>query len=140
MRPTPQIVYFSVKNTSEKLRCIIETAQNHLHRKNTLHILVPDKTSLSFVSQLLWKEPKEGFIVHNDDRDPLMPALIQLMLPQPSYTNAESIFNLTSHALIGDHPLKQIYELEDLSHPNKKDIFQKKFQLYQEAGYSLCSN
>lgn len=140
MTEKPLVIYFSIKDPAQKLTILSSIAQKHLHGKRSLHILSADKTSLAFVSQLLWKEPKEGFIVHNTEPNEAVKSLIQLILPLPSYADVESIFNLTSQALLPTTAMKQIYEFEDLSHPNKKAIFEKKFKLYQEAGYTLSSN
>lgn len=140
MNEKPLVIYFSIKDPAQKLTILSSIAQKHLHAKQALHILSADKTSLSFVSQLLWKEPKEGFIVHGIDSQEIVKSLIQIILPLPSYSDVESIFNLTTQALLPATEMKQIYEFEDLSHPNKKAIFEKKFKLYQEAGYTLCSN
>lgn len=140
MREKLLVIYYSIKDPSQKLLLLRSMAEKHLHAKQSLHILSSDKTSQAFVSQLLWKDPKEGFIVHSCEPQDLSSSLIKLILPQASYTEAESIFNLTSQPLILPTPLKQIYEFEDLTHPNKKAIFERKFKLYQDAGYTLCSN
>lgn len=140
MSERPLVIYYTIKDPAQKLKLLCSVAEKHLHSKQSLHILSSDKTSLSFVSQLLWREPKEGFIVHSSEPTDLSSSLIKLILPQPSYTEAESIFNLTSQPLILPTPLKQVYEFEDLTHPSKKAIFERKFKLYQDAGYTLCSN
>jgi DNA polymerase III subunit chi len=133
----PLVIYFSIKDPAQKLSLLCSISQKHLSHKQPLHILAADRTSLNFVSQLLWKEPKDGFIVHSDSPGDDREMLIQLTLPLPSYAGAESIFNLTAQALIVPTPLKKIYEFEDLSHPSKKALFEKKFIAYQEAGYTL---
>jgi DNA polymerase IIIc chi subunit len=140
MSHKPTVIYFSIKEASQKLTHLIHTAQKHLHTKKILHILSSDKTSVSFVSQLLWREPKESFTVHQLPEDANSNSMIQLILPLSSYEKVESIFNLTSQPLHFSNHFKNIYEFEDLTHPTKKEIFEKKFKLYQEAGFTLCSN
>lgn len=140
MSNSPIVNYFTVKHADEKLKILSWTAQNHIKMKKTLHILSADKTSLSFVSELLWKNPSSGFIVHNIKSRAEHTTLVELLLPEASYSFAESIFNLTSQAITSENHLKQIYEFEDLSHPNKKSIFEKKFKLYQDLGFTLRSN
>jgi DNA polymerase IIIc chi subunit len=140
MSHKPTVMYFSIKEASHKLSHLIHTAQKHLHEKKSLHILTSDKTSLSFVSQLLWKEPKQSFTVHQVPEDANATSIIQLILPIPSYEKVESIFNLTSLPIDFSNHFRIIYEFEDLTHPAKKEIFEKKFKLYRDAGFTLCSN
>ena len=140
MSHTPIVTYFTVRHPDEKLKILCRAAQGYIKRKKSLHILSADKTSLSFVSELLWKNPSEGFIVHHIKSSTEHKGLIELLLPEASYSFAESIFNLTSQAITSENHLKQIYEFEDLSHPNKKSIFEKKFKLYQDLGFTLRSN
>jgi len=134
-----KIIYFSVKETRHKLGAIVSTAHKHLRMKKNLYILCADKTTLHFVSQLLWNEPKESFLPHSLDGS-FPNSLIQLILPQPSYSQLHYIFNLTSQAILQTPDLKAIYEMDDQTHPAKREIFEKKFKLYQDAGYTLCSN
>ncbi|MBM3208443.1 MAG: DNA polymerase III subunit chi [Chlamydiae bacterium] len=140
MTTKPTVTYFTVKHPDEKLKILSVTAQNHIQLKKQLHILSADKTSLSFVSQLLWKYPPSGFIVHNVKGQQEDKTLVELLLPEESYSFSESIFNLTAQPITSELHLKQIYEFEDLSHPNKKIIFEKKFKLYQDLGFTLRSN
>ena len=139
MPQTPSVTYFTIKDAKSKISTLIEIAAKHISKKQPLNILVSDKVTQNFVSNLLWTYSEEGFLPHCLDQENPSFHLIRVHLPLPSYESIESIFNLTSQPLSTCLSLKQIYEYEDLSHPSKKNIFEKKFKIYQDTGFTLCS-
>ena len=135
----PTLFFFTVKDAASKIRALTETVQSHLVKKEKIHVIVPDLSTLEFVDLLLWNHPKESFRPHS--KEALLPFqdLIFLSLPFTSLDPFPVVFNLCQTAYIPTHPIKILYELEDLTHPQKAALFQNKFQAYQKAGFKICS-
>lgn len=134
-----QVIYFTLKNPKDKLQTLVEVLTGHFAQKQSIHVRAPDRAALNFISDLLWKEPKESFLPHS--KEVLLPYqdIIYLSLEGAPLETFSFAFNLCKEPYPKAPGLKRIYELEDLSHPHKAAIFQEKFKTYQKAGYTLCS-
>ena len=133
-----KVIFFTIKEASSKVNVLIQTVTSHFLKKEKIQILVPDKTALEFVDLLLWNQPKESFLPHS--REVILPFqdLVFISLPLPSLETYPIVFNLCQTPYPASPSLKILYELEDLSHPQKAAAFQSKFKQYQKEGYTLC--
>ncbi len=136
--PEVKVIFFTIKEPSAKVRALVQTVTSHFVQKEKIQIIVPDKASLEFVDALLWKEPKESFLPHSTEVLLPFQDLVFLSLPLPSIEACPIVFNLCQTPYTATPALKLLYELEDLTHPQKAAAFQSKFKQYQKAGFTLC--
>lgn len=135
-----QVIYFSVKQPQAKLRILSQIAGEHMQSREKLKIQVPDAAVMDFVDQALWKEPQESFLPHSCGVILPFQDFIFLSLPSELPDDYLSVFNLCPTAYLSSHPVKTIYEFEDISHPQRQENFKLKFLAYQKLGYILRSS
>ncbi len=123
---TPNVLFFPVKGTQEKLLKICKVATLYVQKKEKLIILVSDQAAFQFVDELLWKLPEEGFLPH--------PNTFLTIETEPN-GEASAIFNLQPTALLDNHSFKKIYELEDYTSSEK--LPNQRYQMYRNAGYAI---
>ena len=133
-----KVIFFTIKEPGAKVRALVQTVTSHFVEKQKIQIVVPDKASLEFVDQLLWNQPKESFLPHSTEVLLPFQDLVFLSLPLPSIEACPIVFNLCQTPYTATPSLKILYELEDLTHPQKAAAFQSKFKQYQKAGFTLC--
>ena len=133
-----KVIFFSIKDASTKVNALIQTVTSHFFKKEKIQILVPDKAALEFVDLLLWNQPKDSFLPHTTEVILPFQDLVFISLPLPSLETYPIVFNLCPTPYLAPPSLKILYELEDLSHPQKAAAFQIKFKHYQKEGYTLC--
>ncbi|MBS0615493.1 MAG: DNA polymerase III subunit chi [Verrucomicrobia bacterium] len=121
------IVFFSVKDTAAKLRTLCDVASEHLHKGQSLLILVPDATVHVFVDELLWRLPEEGFLPHPS----------KLLWIDTEAKEATSLFNLRPIPFTEKISYKTIYELEDHTSPERLQLSRKRYAAYRELSLSI---
>lgn len=131
--PLTRIVFFQVRENTVKLKRIVETAQTHFEKKEPFLILVEDARSQQFVDELLWKLPETSFLPHIASDDPVKD-LIAIAKVKKNVNGARIAFNLCSTPLLIEGPFRMIYEFEDLTTPNKKNLSSLRFDAYKQAG------
>lgn len=134
-----KVIFYTVKDAASKITALLQAVDRHFLKKEKIKILVPDTSAVNFVDELLWSTPKESFRPHSTSVALSCQDLILISLPLQSSDEYPIVFNLCQTPYTLTSPLKILYELEDLSHPQKASAFQKKFQVYQKAGYTLSS-
>lgn len=132
-----KIVFLTSSSPQEKIKKLIHTAHQHLMEKKFLYILTDNASVTAFVDNLLWKEPKAGFIPHSTHLDALDYILINSAKTFPKETYA--FFNLTTSPLSPPSSSCKIFEFDESYALDKKEIFEKKYKFYQECGYHLIS-
>ncbi|OGN65494.1 MAG: hypothetical protein A3E80_05505 [Chlamydiae bacterium RIFCSPHIGHO2_12_FULL_49_9] len=136
MSSETRVVFFQVRDAATKLRCIVETAQSHFEKKEPFLILVEDEKSQKFVDELLWKLPETSFLPHLSTDSPAKDPLIITKTKQ-NLNQAKIAFNLCSTPLLIDGPFRIIYEFEDLSSPNKKNLSSLRFDAYKQEKFLI---
>lgn len=121
------ITYYSVKYPKEKIVLLIQVVSRHFYLKEPIQIIAPDEKSLSFISDLLWKE---AFLPHSASSLEPFHDKIFVCLPSEARDSFGTVFNLSTTPVT--FKAKTIYEFEDKTHPNKLEAFQKKFSFYQK--------
>jgi DNA polymerase IIIc chi subunit len=132
-----KVIFLTSQSPQEKIKKLIQTVLQHYIEKKYLYIFTENKTVTAYVDNLLWHHPKEGFIPHSCHLDPLHWIVINSSKEFPE--NTFSFFNLTSSALSCVPSTCKIFEFDESSAKNKKEIFEKKYKFYQECGYHLIS-
>jgi DNA polymerase III subunit chi len=127
-----KVFYFPVVDANAKVRTLTQVVTSHFLKKEKIHILVPDAKTLDFVDSLLWKEPKESFLPHCEHVEDFITISTEIT------THAPTVFNLCQTPYLHTTTPKVLYEFEDISHPQKKAVFQQKFTEYQKKGWVLC--
>jgi DNA polymerase III subunit chi len=133
-----KIVFFQVKDTSSKLSKICQTALFHFEKKESLLILTPNQTVVEFVDALLWRFPEDSFLPHSISDAPCAD-LIAITATLANVNQACRVFNLNTDPVFWKEPIKIIYELEDLTSPEKKQLSQNRYAAYRKAGYQISS-
>lgn len=134
-----KIFYISLKTPSEKVRFLVKLAQDHYQKNKKLLILTADTKTTEYVDNLLWAEPKEGFLPHFASQT-LLDECIVISAEKANLNQAKAALNLTAEP-INPHEMKlsSIIEIEDTSTPTKTQIFKKKLSYYQKAGIPIVT-
>ncbi len=114
------------------------TAQSHFEKKERFLILVEDDKAESFVDELLWKWPESGFLPHVV-ADGAIEDYVVITKHKKNINQASAVFNLCPTPLFIEGPFKIIYEFEDLTTPNKKNLSTLRFDAYKKAGLPIES-
>jgi len=134
----PKVYLFPVKDLPSKLSKITQVAAFHFARNEPLLIATADQTVVQFIDDLLWKTPPESFLPHivsDEDCD----HLIVITSKKKNLNSARYIFNLSPTPLFFGTNLKIIYELDDMTAPNKHRLSQQRFEDYKAAKYPIES-
>lgn len=134
--PPTRVIFFQVDNALKKVQKIIETAQFHFEKRDSFLILVEDLKAQTFVDELLWKQPDTCFLPHIATDEPSQEKIVITKMKKNN-NQALHVFNLCSTPLFFEGPFKIIYELEDLTTPNKKNLSTLRFDAYKQAGLSI---
>jgi DNA polymerase IIIc chi subunit len=133
-----KVIFLSVQNSEEKLKKITQIARYHFFRQEKLLFLASNDESAQYIDDLLWKMPIESFIIHTISDVQTDDGLV-ITKKRENINNAYHIFNLTYSPLF-DIPLcSLIYELEDQTSLEKKEISEKKYKAYHERKYFIES-
>jgi DNA polymerase-3 subunit chi len=131
-----RVIFFQVHDNASKLKRIVETAHSHFERKEALLILTEDDRSSAFVDELLWKMPETSFLPHIATDDPTTD-WIAIAKIKKNINNAPIAFNLCPTPLLIEGPFRIIYEFEDLTSPNKKNLSSLRYDAYKRAGHLI---
>lgn len=138
MENKTRVVFFQVKDTSTKLSKICQTALSHFEKKEPMVILAPNQTAIEFIDALLWRFPEESFLPHSISDHPGT-ELITITSVLENLDQASRIFNLTNHPIFFKETIKIIYELEDFTSPEKKQLSEQRYLAYRKAGHLISS-
>jgi DNA polymerase IIIc chi subunit len=133
-----RVVFFQVRDSASKLSRIAEMAHLHFEKKEPILILVEDDRSVDFVDELLWKLPPTSFLPHVAT-DEMTTDYVAIAKVKKNVNSAHIAFNLCSTPLLIEGPFRIIYEFEDLTAPNKKNLSSLRFDAYKSAGYLIES-
>lgn len=136
--PTTRVIFFQVREIAAKLKTLCETVQSHFEKKEHFLILVEDAKAQEFVDELLWKSPDTSFLPHIAS-DEKISDLIAITKTKNNVNSAKVAFNLCSTPLLIDPPFRLIYELEDLTNPNKNKLSSLRFDAYKAAHFLIES-
>jgi DNA polymerase-3 subunit chi len=133
-----RIVFFQVDTPLKKVQKIVDTVQSHFEKKEHFLIVVEDSKAQTFLDELLWKEPNTSFLPHVAIDHPSSDRVV-ITKTKKNINQALFVFNLCSTPLFFEGPFKIIYELEDLTTLNKKNLSTLRFDAYKQAGLAIES-
>lgn len=133
-----RVIFFQVKDAQTKIKVITEIARSHFDKKEHCIILVEDEKAQIFVEDLLWKIPDTSFLPHVSSDIPT-PELLAITKTKNNVNQAKVAINLCSTPLILDTSFRIIYELEDLTNPNKNRLSSLRFDAYKAARFLIES-
>jgi DNA polymerase III subunit chi len=135
---TPRVVFFQVRDFAAKSRRLSEMAQYHFARKEKLLIIVEEDAALSYVDELLWKQPPESFLPHLVSESECQEWIIVTKVKK-NLNDARYVFNLCPTPLLINGTFRVIYEFEDTSSSNKKFLSTVRFDAYKQALFPIES-
>ena len=133
---TTRVIFFQVRSSADKLKMLCETTQSHFDKKEHFLILVEDLKTEEFVNELLWKTPETSFLPHTAG-DEKTQDLIAITKTKNNVNEARVAFNLCPTPLVIDTPFRIIYELEDLTNPNKSKLSCLRFDAYKARHFMI---
>jgi DNA polymerase-3 subunit chi len=134
--PLTRVVFFQVQSASAKLARICETASAHFEKKERFLFFVEDAKASIFVDELLWKMPETSFLPHVVSEEETQ-EWIAITKSKKNVNGARVAFNLCPTPLLVESSFRIIYELEDLTAPNKQKLSSLRFDRYKEARFSI---
>jgi DNA polymerase IIIc chi subunit len=134
-----QVLFFTVRNASDKVRVLKKTVESHSASKENIAIISPDFKTIEFISDLLWSHPKTSFLPHSCSLALPMNDRVLIATAPLTQESYPFVFNLCPSPQSLPPTVKILYELEDLSHPNKVISFQEKLQFYKNKNYIISS-
>lgn len=118
---------------------IVETARTHFLNREPFLLFVEDEKAQRFADELLWKLPETSFLPHQILDEPTQEQVpIAITKSKINITQALFAFNLCATPLLLPG-FKTIYELEDLTAPNKQNLSALRFKAYKDAGLPIES-
>jgi len=130
-----RVLFYQVTQPKSKIDRLVQVAGDHFERKSPLMIFVQDEKTAEFVDNILWSEPKKGFLPHavSNERST---ERVTISTSLKNLNEATSVFNLTKNPLQLEGSLTKLYEFEDLLKPDES---KQRYHLYKELGYSIAT-
>ena len=131
-----RVVFFQVRDTQVKLLRLAEMAKFHFEKREPFLILVEDDKALTFVDELLWKLPEVSFLPHVATEVETT-EWVAITKTKTNVNRAKAAFNLCSTPLLIEGPFRIVYDFEDLTSLNKKNLSSLRFDAYKKAGFPI---
>lgn len=128
--------FVTVKTNLEKQNKLCQLVFTAYAKRKKILIIVPSKEAAAYVDQLLWKQPEESFMPH---------AIVDRMCSEPiaittqnsNLNGAEAVINLSPNTLSSLPSIGIIYELNDLTSPEKEALSSQKRNAYAASGFPM---
>lgn len=132
-----KVICLQASSPKEKIHKILSVIYEYYETKKTLLLKTDSKETTDYLDKLLWDFPKDSFIPHSLSFPSESTIIISASptIPPSIY----SILNFTKESLTNFPFLSKIYEIEDSTSLEKKQIFEKKYKDYSNLGYHLIS-
>jgi len=134
--PAIRVILFQIHQAKEKISRVIEIANLHFEKKDSLIFFVEDEKAVHFVDELLWKMPATSFLPHTISEE-ANHEFIAISRLKKNTNQARYAFNLCPTPLLIEGPFKIIYDFEDLTTPNKQQFSALRFDAYKKASYLI---
>lgn len=131
------IIFLRTRDNQEKCSRIIQCAEQALETEKRLLIVAPNEEAARYLDQLLWRMPQEGFVPHVITHTPCQD-FVAITTTYQNLNQASYLLHLSPQICpIGDK-FEQIYELYDMSNPEKELAAQQKVKQYQSKGLAVA--
>ncbi len=131
-----KVIFYRVKDNSAKIQWICAKAEDAIKQEQRLLITVPNFQAAQYIDSLLWKSPPESFIPHVVSDTQTSEWIAITLQNQVNVNEAAFLFNLCP----SPHPecrFKEIYELFDVTDPQKAHLSEQKLLYYQNQGFTI---
>jgi DNA polymerase III subunit chi len=132
-----EVIFFTVKDNSGKVQWICQKVQEAMQNEKRLLITVPSEEAASYLDTLLWKTPEESFVPHIISRSPNSEWVVISTLSTHNLNQAQYLINLSLPPSPIYHHFEKIFELYDLTHPQKQQASDEKLAYYQSKGIKI---
>jgi len=133
-----RVIFFPVKDPNVKLQKVVRAARFHFAKRERILFQVADEKAAKFLDELMWKMPAYGFlphaISHHETDD-----YVVITDSKKNLNNSKYVFNLCPSPILAEDTFRLIYELEDMSTPNKLMLSRKRFEAYRSLKYIIES-
>lgn len=136
---TPRVIFFQIQTPADKPACLVRIVRRHFLHLEPILIIAEEEKALSYVDELLWKQPSESFLPHAIVEE-AAEERIAITKVKKNLNQARYAFNLCPTPLLIEGPFRTIYEFEDLTSPNKKILSQMRYDAYKQAKYLIESH
>lgn len=131
-----QAAFLRAADNNTKLRHICETVAKHFFQQESILIAVGTNEVATYIDQLLWRIPEMGFIPHMIANTPVKERIV-ITLEQSNLNQATVLFNLRPQIAVNSHEFLVIYDLLDMTHPEKERLSRERQRSYQATGFAV---
>jgi DNA polymerase-3 subunit chi len=131
-----RVILFQIRQVKEKISRVVEMANLHFEKKESLILFVEDEKAALFVDELLWKIPPTSFLPHTISEE-TNNEFIAISRLKKNTNQARYAFNLCPTPLLIEGPFKIIYDFEDLTTPSKQQFSALRFDAYKKASHLI---
>lgn len=139
MNVPTKILFLTVRDAAAKLHAVCTAISKHFFNKEAILVVVSSSEAAVYIDQLLWRIPEEGFLPHVIATEPTSERIV-ITTSKANLNQAKVIFNLCSDPVSDATAYETVYELLDLTHPDKEQLSRKRITLYETAGHRLEIN
>lgn len=134
-----KVIFLRVQDNTAKLQKIREMSQKHFLAKENMMIAVPSNEAAAYIDQLLWRLPEESFLPHAIVNG-ITEEKIALATSTQNVNKAKVILNLRNEAIENTDDFAVVYELLDLTHPDKERASRQRQAAYQAKNIPFEEN
>ena len=131
-----RITFLKVATNQEKLVTITKIVERHFDLAQNILISTPNDQVSNYIDQLLWRLSEESFVPHTIATTSCQDAVI-ITSTSENLNQATVLINLcpTSHPSFNDFSI--VYELYDLTHPEKEASSKARHESYLQSNFKV---
>lgn len=127
-----RITFLKVKTNQEKLESITKIVERHFDLAQNILISTPNEQVANYIDQLLWRMTEESFIPHTIATAPCHDAVI-ITSTAENFNQASVLINLCPGCPPSFNEFTTVYELYDLTHPEKEALSKSRHESYLQS-------
>ena len=132
----PSLFFLRVTDGETKVSRLVQTIARHVQNGQRVLISVQDEQAKLYLDNLLWQQPAEGFLPHIcSDEASNEPVVITSM--QRNLNQADILFNLSSSVSPMIDQFSIVYELQDMTTPERHELSKEKLESYKKSGVEV---
>lgn len=128
------VCFLKVQTVQEKLALICSTVAHHFHRGERWMLFADGARALEYLNELLWRFPADSFLPHSV-ADQEVDERIVLTNGRRNLNRATLAFSFLNEPLIEPLGFETIFELEDLTAPEKQSASLQRREIYLCNGF-----
>ncbi|MEI8124140.1 MAG: DNA polymerase III subunit chi [Parachlamydiaceae bacterium] len=136
MTKTPTVYFMRVVDNDAKLNRLCEVVHKHFINTDRILISVPTPQAAAYVDQLLWKMPKESFTPHLI-ANAVTNERVAITTGMTNVNKANILVNLNTNVPSLINTVEIVYELFDLTSPEKEKASEARQAIYADTGISF---